>query len=205
MPSADVGTAIAGAGVSIQKTITITTDAAVGLEVTLPVAHALSSWVKTDADTAAGNLTAGHGHTTGTYDVYWTGGQRLGVAGTITINAIALEGGAGTDFPASSDATVVVCEQVSINAAVDGDELELLAVSLEYGSTVTSTGNLDCQSAVPASVEAVALEANTPQVWTGAAARTKFTGDPITTIKATHSNTSLTATLKVIALQDSTP
>lgn len=206
MPSGTHGTTVSAAGVSIAKSSVITTDSASGLEVTLPVAHAVGSWVKTDADTAAGTLTAGHGKATGTYDVYWTGGERLGVAVTVTVNAIALEGGAGTDFPASANATVVICEQVSINAAIDGDELELLAVSLEYTDTAaTSIGNLDFQSAAPASVETVDLVANTPQVWTGSAAQAKFTGDPITDVIASHNNTAAAATLKLVIMQDATP
>lgn len=206
MPTGQVGTTVAAAGVSISKSSPITADSASGLEVVLPVAHALSSWVKDDANTAAGNLAGGHGLATGTYDVYWSGGQRLGVTITITVNACALDGGAGTDFPESGDVTVVICEQVSINAAIDGDELELLAVSLEYTSElVTSVGNLDCQSAAPASVETVALVANVPQVWTGTAAQAKFTGNPIATILASHSNTTLEATLKIVIMQDATP
>jgi hypothetical protein len=206
MPSGTHGVTVSAAGVNIAKSSVITSDSASGLEVTLPVAHALSAWVKTDADTAAGNLTAGHGKATGTYDVYWTGGKRVGVGVTITVNACALEGGTGTDFPATADATVVICEQVPVNVAIDGDELEMLAVSLEYtDSAAASVGYIDCLSAAPASIETVDLVANTPQVWTSTAAQAKFTGDPITDITASHSNTTLAATLKLVIMQDATP
>jgi hypothetical protein len=206
MPSGTYGTTVSAAGVNIAKSAVITADSASGIEVTLPIAHAVGSWVKTDADTAAGTLTAGHGQTTGTYDVYWTGGERLGVAVTVTVNAIALEGGAGTDFPATANATVVICPQTNINAAIDGDELEMFACSLEYtDTTATSVGNLDFQSSAPATVETIDLVANTPQVWTGTAAQAKFTGDPITDVIASHSNTAAAATLKLVIMQDSTP
>ena len=52
MPSGTYGTTVSAAGVNIAKSIIVTTDSASGLEVTLPVAWPLSSWVKTDADKA---------------------------------------------------------------------------------------------------------------------------------------------------------
>lgn len=206
MPSGTYGTTVSAAGVSIAKSSVITSDSASGLEVTLPVAWPISSWIKTDANTAAGNFGSGHGQVTGVYDIYWDGGERLGVTVTITINAGAFEGGAGTDFPANGTTTVVACKQTSINAAIDGDELELFACSLEYTDTAAaSVGNLDFQSAAPASVETVDLVANTPQVWTGSAAQAKFTGDPITDVIASHNNTAAAATLKLVIMQDATP
>jgi hypothetical protein len=126
MPSGTYGTTVSAAGVSIAKSAVVTTDSASGLEATLPVAHAVSSWVMTDANTAAGNLAANHGQTNGTYDVYWTGGKRVGVGVVVTVNALAFEGGAGPDFPANATATVVTCKQVPVNVALDGDEAELV-------------------------------------------------------------------------------
>lgn len=205
MPSGTYGTTVSAAGVNIAKSVVITSDSGSGLEITLPVAHAISSWVKTDADTAAGNFTAGHGQTDGTYDVYWAGGKRVGVGVTITTNAAVFEGGSGTDFPADATA-VVCCKQVAANVAVDGDELEMIALSLEYtDAAAISTGYLDFISAAPASIETVDVVANTPQVWTGAAAQAKFTGNPIVGLTASHSNTSSAATLKIVVMQDATP
>ena len=206
MPSGTYGTTVSAAGVSIAKASVITTDSATALEVNLPVAQAVGSWVKTDANTAAGTLTAGHGQTTGTYDVYWSGGDRLGVPVTVTNNAIALDGGAGTDFPATATTTVVICKQVSVNVAIDGDEAELVALSLEYtDAAAASLSNLDFLSVAPASVETVDLVGNVPQVWTGTSVQTKFTGDPIVSLIVTHNNTTLAGTLKIIVMQDSTP
>lgn len=205
MPSGTYGTTVSAAGVSIAKSSVVTTDSASGLEVTLPVAHAISSWVKSDADTAAGNFAADHGQTDGTYDVYWTGGKRVGVGVTITTNAGAFEGGTGTDFPANGTA-VVCCKQVAANVAIDGDEAELVALSLEYvDPAAASAGYVDCLSADPASIETVDLVGNTPQVWVGAAAQAKFTGDPIVGLTASHANTAAAGTLKIVVMQDATP
>lgn len=206
MPNGTYGTTVDAGGVSISKAVTVTTDSASGLEVTLPVAHAISSWVKTDADTAAGNFTAGHGQTDGTYDVFWTGGQRVGVGVTITTNAAVFEGGTGTDFPANGTTTVTCCKQVAISCALDGDEAELVALSLEYTTaSAASAGYLNFLSAAPASIETVNIIGNTPQVWTGSAAQAKFTGDPIASLTASHANATLAGTLKIIIMQDSTP
>lgn len=206
MPSGTYGTTVSAAGVSIAKSAVVTTDSASGVEITLPVAHAISSWVKTDADTAAGNFTAGHGQTNGTYDVYWTGGKRVGVTVEITTNAATFEGGTGTDFPESAETTVVCCKQVAANVALDGDEAELVALSLEYvDPAAASAGYVDCLSVDPASIETVDLVGNTPQVWVGAAAQAKFTGDPIVGLTASHANTAAAGTLKIVVMQDATP
>ena len=90
---------------------------------------AASSWVKTDADTAACNLAGGHGYSTGKMDVYWTSGttgleHRHDVDVTVTGDALALDGGSGDDFPATDDTTVVVCTHQQINTAIDGDAVE---------------------------------------------------------------------------------
>src|SRR5690349_24849788 len=139
MPQATYGFSVQAGGVSIQGSAVRTGDGTIGKEITLPVAFAVSSWVKTDADTAAGNLAGGHGQTTGTYDVYWSGGMRKDVPITVTVNALALDGGTGTDFPASGNTTVVVCKQVAINVSIDGDALKLLAIRSEYTDNTLSS------------------------------------------------------------------
>ena len=76
---AQYGMSMSLGGVSIQKSINRTGDHANAYEVTLPVAYAVTSWVKTDANTAACNLPSSHGQTNGKYDVFWPGGRRSGV------------------------------------------------------------------------------------------------------------------------------
>lgn len=193
-------------GVSIQKTINRTGDHANAYEVTLPVAFSVSAWVKTSASVAAGNLAGGHGQTTGTYDVYWTGGARYGVSITVTTNALALTGGTGTDYPATADTTVVVCKQLSVATAIDGDAISIMGISLEYPDpNATSIGRIDMLDSGAVSIEAVALAANAPLVYdiTGGASNI-FTGNVITASKASHNNTTYAATLKLVSLEDST-
>jgi hypothetical protein len=61
-------------GQAIQKSVNRTGNHQNSYQVSIPIAWAVSSWVKTSGTVAAGNLTAGHGQTTGTYDVFWASG-----------------------------------------------------------------------------------------------------------------------------------
>jgi len=204
--TAQFSTSLSLGGVSIQKAVNRTGDHSNSYEVAIPVAWPVSSWVKTDADTAAGNLTAGHGQTSGTYDVYWTGGQRIGVTVTVTTNALALDGGTGTAFPATADATVKVCKQLAINTAIDGDNVSIYSHSLEYvDPAATSVGHISYRDASVAEIKAYDLAANSPFVLdVGGGATNALTGNPITTAVASHNNTTYGATLKILSLEDST-
>src|SRR5688572_9155702 len=142
MPQGTYGFSVSAGGVSIQGSAVRTGDGVIGKEITLPAAKPVTNWVKTDANTAACDLPVGHGYSNGTFDVYWTsggGGRRVDVPGTIATNALSLDGGSGTDFPASADTTVVVCRQVPINVAIDGDALKLLAIRSEYTDTTQTS------------------------------------------------------------------
>lgn len=208
MPNAQFSITLSTGGVTIQKTINRSADSGIPPhDITLPAAKAVTEWVKTDANTAGCNLPSGHGYADGNFDVYWTGGARYGVPGTISTDALSLDGGSGTDFPASADLTVVVCRQVSINTFIDGDALKIIGVSLEYPDTnSTKIGRVDMLDSGPASVEALSLVANNPQVFDiEGGASNVFSGNPIAAMTASHNDTSNAARLKVIGIQDSTP
>jgi hypothetical protein len=198
---------VAIGGISVQKSIVRTFDHPNTYEVTLPVAWAVSSWVKTDADTAAGALATGHGQTTGTYDVYWTGGARYDVAVTVTGDTLALEGGTGTDFPATANATVKISKQTTINTAIDGDAIEIIALSLGYtDASATSRGRLLFEDAAGDDIASITLAGNAPVVYdVEGGVSNPFAGDPITVCRATHENTTYAATLVIASGEDSTP
>lgn len=207
MPTATYGVALSAGGVSIQKSITRSADSALGFEVTLNAAKSCvaNTWVKTDANTAACNMANGHGYANGLYDTYWTGGRRYNVGVTVTVDALALEGGAGDDFPANATA-VTICPQTSISAAIDGDELEIIGVAIEYADAAsTKVGHLSMQDAGAGSIEEIDLTANAPVVYdiTGGATNV-FTGNAIASVKASHSDTTNTATVKICGVVDST-
>ena len=191
-------------GVTIQKTISETGDhpnvyGDGQTLIALAAGKAASDWVKTDANTAACNLTAGHGYTTGKMDVYWTGGMRYDVDVTVTVNALALDGGSGTDFPATATATVVVCKHQQINTAIDGDNVQLLVVNS------TQWAHLHFEDAASDVIKDKELLADQP--WTYAISSgeaSPLTGDPIAVCFV--SNGTITAgVLTILSLEDSTP
>jgi len=166
--------------------------------ITLAAASAVSAWTKTDANTASCTLASGHGLSSGTYDVYWADGVRYGVAGTVTTNTLALDGGSGTDFPESSTANVYVAVQQQVNISIDGD----LAVGVSFLADVRC--HVDMQDSSSASVRAVELIADEPDSWDDEESANPYAGNPIT--KALVSNgTAAAGTLQVLVLQDSTP
>lgn len=190
---------------TVQRTIVAQGDHANVYQVEIPAAKPLTSWVKTDADTGGGNLPGGHGYTSGKFDVYWDGGRRLDVDGTVSTNALALDGGSGDDFPASSNATVRVCRQVEINTAIDGDEIALGVLALQYvDAASTQRGRVLFEDDSDDDIASVELAANVPQA-IGENLTNPLTGDVIVVARASHSDPSNAATLLIATLEDSTP
>ena len=209
MPDIRFGVDVQGGGITIQRAVTRTVDHPNPYQVVLPLAHVASAWVKTDADTAACNVPTGHGIVSADLvDCYWTGGQRLNVVATVTVDALALEGGAGTDFPATANATVKVAHQTLVNTNIDGDACAIVAILLEYADPASaSVGHLKMEDASHASVETfTALVANAPRVIDVTGGDTNiFTGNPITHSHASHSDAVYQPTLKILAGEDATP
>lgn len=185
-------------GRSLNRVISTTADndtllGGTASPISLILPSAVSSWVKTDANTAAGNVAAGSNVATGKVDVYWDGGLRYGVDCTRTVNALALDGGTGTDFPASADTTVVVANQQQVNVTIDGDLAALV------GFLATVPAHADCQDTSSNSIRAFSLAANEPDIWDSSKSTNLYTGAVIT--KAKMSNGTLawvTATAYVV-------
>lgn len=192
-----------------------TFDGVVVTEIALPAGKAVTDWVKTDANTAACNFAAGHGQTNGKFDVFWSSGGvnycRYGVDGTITTNALALDGGAGDDFPASATSGVVVTKQVSATCNIDGDNVVLFGVFLRNSSDADATASADFQDATSASIEQfdlIAVDDNADgmqHAYQQTAARVLLTGSVITSVQASNGSSSAAATLYVLCGQDATP
>ena len=147
MPTVTLSILAQGGSVSINSQLSVTVDHPNPYEVTLPAGKDVTAWVKTDSDTAACNLPAGHGYSNGNFDVYWIVSGitycRYGVPGTISTNALSLDGGSGTAFPASATTGIVVTKQVTVNTAIDGDACSLLVLSTENTGSVTAPCHVD--------------------------------------------------------------
>lgn len=187
MASAQYNKALTVAGISFTRQSNITADGNNAFSAALTPAKALSSWVKTDADTAAGNLAGGHGLSTGTFDVYWTsggGGMRRNVSVTITVNACALDGGTGDDFPASADTTVVLAPRTQLTGfSLDGDNAEIVAVSQTSQNTLlTDAGRVGFHDAADDEISNCEItcngDPNVNDIYAGETNR--YTGDVIT-------------------------
>ena len=200
---------IGGAGITIQKSYERTDENACGWvfeDIPVAKAGAGTSFTKVEDDEATVDLPAEHGFTNGDFDVYWSGGLRYGVPGTIATNALTLgPGGAGDVFPASETA-VIIARQTERHVVVDGNEISALAMAMEFiPATASAKASVDFQDAVPASEGQVDLEANTPRDWDMASGDTCPIGDLVLTAQISHADTVNVGTLKIIALVNSVP
>lgn len=150
MPTATKQTTASFAGRGFANDLgSATFDTSVSGEYTIAAGKAVTSWVKTDADTADCTLPGSHGYTNGKFDVYWTvggtPGRRYGVDGTISTNALALDGGTGDDFPASSTTGIVVCKRTRVDIAITGSNVQFLAIVMDHSLDTTARGHADIQ------------------------------------------------------------
>lgn len=199
---------LASAGsVAIDESKNIETDGLVAVTPSIPAAQPLTSWVKTDANTAAGNLPNGHGLTSGVYNVYWTGGSRLGVTGTVATNALSLDGGSGDDFPASADTTVYVAQEIEFNVSIDGDNLSAIVFDLCFTSkSIDVDGYVVLKDSGAAVIATLDLKSNRALAFDFVAGHDNpFTGNPIVVGFVSHKSQDAAATLKILGAVDVTP
>jgi hypothetical protein len=159
---------------------------------------AATDWVKTDGDTAACNLAGGHGYSSGKADVFWDGGMRYQVDMTVTVNALALDGGTGDDFPDSDNLTVVVCTPQQINTAIDGDLIKMLGInSTKRGSVYFKAG--------ASAIKQIELGANAPYTYYASSGdASPLTGSPVTICWASN-GTIEAGVIDILCLEDATP
>lgn len=94
------------------------------------------SW--TYGSTSTGTAVMSAGHTilnAATVDLYWADGIRYGMTATVTDNSVALSGGGGDNCPPTGTA-VILCTQVPITIAFDGDNLTSIVATATYRSLV---------------------------------------------------------------------
>lgn len=193
---------ISALGISIQGT-TNTVEGKQGIDpadVVVPAAKAVTDWVNAGATAADCNLPAGHGFTDGKFDVFWTASgvakRRYGVNGSITTNAMTLDGGDGDDFPATADTTVVVCPQTALDETFDGDNLVLIGASSTRGGLLLfrdATGSLVG--------DPVDLLAGVPWGWATGRGTNPLAGNAVASASISNSSTAGTAQFKLTGLQ----
>jgi hypothetical protein len=200
MPTASKEVTIVVNGIPVGVQLNETADGGGNRLVTLPIGKAATDWIKTDANTAACNLAAGHGIVTGKCDVWWDAGYRYGVDVTVTVNALALDGGAGTDFPANAEDSVVVTQQVKIDFPVDGDNLAAIVISCDQEC------HLNFQESDNTSIYPLHIDAAAEWDWfLSSGIANSLTGDAAGHIMASNSSAVTAATLTIAYVYDSTP
>lgn len=188
-----------------------------GPAATIPLnaANQMSDYAEGAANVVTGNLTGGHGETTGTFDFYWQESSvnkvRYGVPVTITTNAIVTTNvGAGDDFPTSPDAQPVLCKQKEIATSIDGDAVALFWAVLDFGDVLaTGRGHIDFQEGDDTQVGEIDVEG----ILLGVAAvdydieggvTNPITGNLVLHSQVTHNDTTYTPDLELVVIVDST-
>jgi hypothetical protein len=167
------------------------------LSTLLPAATAATLTTRTDDDTGVVTLPADHGLTSGTFDVYWgTTGCRYGMTGTVNVNALALDVGAGDVLPAD-ETPVTVAKQVSIVAPLTGNLLVAIAAHCK------KRAHLDFQSSIAASLLALKLAANRAWSWgNDLGVANLLAGVVVATIKASCGDSEAAGDLSIPILYD---
>jgi hypothetical protein len=189
------------AGQSFSASLTRTPAGTLSHVSSIGAGTAGSLTTRTDNDT--GTITA-NGHPfndADIVDVYWDGGMRYGMtvssdaANTFVIGASGV--GAGDNLPAQ-DTPVIVCLQETVNFDIDGDDLELLAV------TADGRASFDFQEAGGTSVAHVEIgSANEVLIWASdTAAANPLTGNAIGAVKVS-SGTAAATNVKILVEYDS--
>ncbi len=172
-------------------TITKTGDGLERASHTVPAAKPGVLTTRTDNNTGTFTMTAGHGFITNDVcDIFWSGGSRRGMTGTVTVNSIVFDGGSGDNLPAQ-DTAVTVCKPVSKAFEVDGDAIENLVVGatgIASGKTgwVVFVDDADVEIA-PATLE---VDATTRPQWCEEIGTTNpLAGKLTTVVKFSHGDT----------------
>lgn len=120
---------------SFNASATIESPLATPWSVTLGTAKPGTLTTRTDDDTGTVTMTGGHGLSTGRMDVYWATGSRYGMTGTVTVNSIAIDGGAGDNLPIATTALTLIAP-TSEPVTLTGDNCVSLGVNCPAGGRV---------------------------------------------------------------------
>ena len=211
MASVTHAQSISGGGITIQPQPVIRTNSGIiGLLDTLDPAKTGTLSTRTSDTVGTLTMTTGHGITTGQIiDIYWSGGVRFGVTvGTVSVDSVPFSLGSGDNLPIATTAITAVVQK-AINLAVDGDEVDIIAVIMEtVNKDLRTAAHVQFRDVGDAQIAEIDRVANVPQVWDIAGgASHPFTGNPITNLRVSQGNSTTTEiyTLKILGVQDASP
>ena len=194
------------AGKTFPRNATITAEATLAREITLPVAKVGQLTTRTDADTGTLTMNTGHGITTGQIiDIYWeeagVRGNRRGVTvGTVSVDsvpfgAIGVEG-SGDALPTNLTAvTVQVVDTETLDLV--GNNTEAYAVYMSGPGTVVflSSGGAELDYHVSLADGAWSFSWDNENGYTNPLA-----GDTVASIRITQRESTTARTARVCAL-----
>jgi len=207
MPTLNYKVELSGLGAQILGEISRAADGGdIRGPVTIPKGKAGTLSTRTDANTGIATVASGHGITTSDLvDVYWDGGMRYGMtvtaAGSTTIS---FDGGAGDNLPILTN-QIVVSKQIDITLSLDGDNAAIVGLLQKFADTsITAGSHVDFRDG-SASVVAMDLQANAPQVYDieGGAAN-PFAGNVILHAVVSNGSSTDDATFTLMWLVDAT-
>lgn len=178
-------------GVDYPRTRTVVADSEVSAEPVgnIAVAHTGSLTTRTNNTDGTITMDPGHGLTTGRIDIYWSGGSRRGVSGTVTVDAVAITGGVGDNLPTQGTAVRVAAPHVE-DLVFTGDN----AVTALVWATLAAAdypGWVVFTTAANAEVVAYQLTGSIP-VWSwdlNTNTVNPFAGQSVTKVYFSHGNT----------------
>lgn len=187
MPTATINNRLTVEGRTYTRATTVAADGAVLKEKTaLAAAKVGALTTRTDANTGTLTMAASHGITTGQrLDLYWnisgTKGHRRGMTvGTVSVNEVPIDGGAGDDLPADESA-ITACVPSEEEFLVTGNNVQFIAAkSSRRGIIVFADA-----SSVELAAVTTDLEGSTGggyQWYTGNGVTNPLSGDTVTKV-----------------------
>lgn len=119
---------------TFKSTRTIVTDGRIIKDPSLPVAKSGTLTTRTNNTDGVITLSAGHGLVTGRMDVFWVGGGRYGVTGTVAGDTVTLTVGAGDNLPVVTTAIRVAVPQLE-SFLVTAADMQMLIVGCPTGQS----------------------------------------------------------------------
>jgi hypothetical protein len=195
--SIEVRETIVAGGKSATSRSVVTADGIISKEISVPAAKIGALTTRTDDNTGVLTMNASHGITTGaSLDVYWSGGQRLGMTvGTVATNSVPIDGGSGDNLPADETA-ITAMVPIEEPLLVDGDEVSGIEF---YADALGNISLLDDAAAVALTKELGGTTAQDQRSYVWMAARdpvNPIAGDAIEVVRFSHGNSSKTATMR---------
>lgn len=168
-------------------TETLSDSGLIRLTPSVPAAKSGTLTTRTDANTGTFTMSSGHGFSTSdVIDLYWSGGKRHGMTATVTGDSVVLDGGTGTDLPATSTA-ITASKPTEVAFAVDGDTLTLLLGSADVEGYI---GLFD-DTGTPVLVDTMDVASGESDIWTASQGETNpVAGHILTLAKFSHGQTS---------------